>query len=273
MADPFSFLDREAMSGDERDALALTAGGVNPTLEPQESVQTPPSAPAAVSPPPGTTPEDFQDDGTGHRVPLTALLAEREKRQNIQRELDDFKSRHTTQESGLPDIQIPDPAVDLPGYLRVTQGINNMQLLNERMNNSERFARKEHGNEVVDKAMNWALERFKGNPAYEQQVMDAADPYDIVVKDFQGQSRVQETEGDEYKEFLAWKQAKAGGDQGGATGGGNTPTPSQPAAASAPAQPAVSAPPRSIASMASGGGSPREVPSGPGQAFDNVFQN
>lgn len=273
MADPLEFLDHQAMSEQERDALALTTGGTSPTTEVQpEPVQTPSIPAQAATPPAGTTEADFQDDGTGHRVPLTALLAERERRQGAERERDELRARHTTQEGGLPEIVIPDPAVDLPGYIRVQQGINNMQLLNERMNVSERFARKEHGNEMVDKAMEWALGQFEANPAYEEQIMGQPDPYDVVIKDFQGRQRVAETEGDEYKQFLEWKKAQAGGDQGGATGGEVTQTPSQPAVAQAAAQPAASTPPRSIAGMASGGGKPHEVPAGPGQAFDNVFK-
>lgn len=271
--DALSFLDSGSMSQQERDALALTTGGESPTTQAETTTETAGQASVGTTPAAKVEVEQFEDDGTGHRVPLTALLNEREKRQRLEGELATLRTTQETQEAdGALTFDFPDPNRDPAGYARAQAGFQNLQLLNERMNFSERFARMKHTDDVVQAAHDWAITRFKADPSYEERIMHEADPYEAIVKDHKVQTRGEEVKDDDWTAFQAWKaQQAAEAGQGDGSQIAQQPA-AQAQAGAAPQQQARRMPAASIADMPGAGGSPHAVPVGAGQAFDNVFK-
>lgn len=276
--DPLGFLDQGSMSQQEREALAMTTGGVNPTTE--AVVTTPAAAPASTAAVPATaettktpaaTPETFEEDKSGIQVPLAALLTERERRSKAERALEERTARDAEAEADQNlSFEPPDPAKDAAGYARFQAGMTNLAILNERMNFSERFARQQHGDEAVQTAHDWAVARFKADPAYEESVMRSADPYATIVKDHTIQTRGEQVDNDDWKAFQAWKAAQNGGGEGQG-GASDPPKPAAAAPAAVPQAQAKKIPAQSIADLPGAGGGQHTVPVGAGQAFDNVF--
>lgn len=215
-----------------------------PAPEPVEAAPEPePVAP--VQP----TPEPVQP---GH-VPITAMLEERDKRKALEEQLRRYQAQAQQQ-------QAPDPYEDPEGHQAWRDHQIDQRILNERLNFSERLARRDHGAETVDQARTWALERFQADPLYYQKIMSNPDPYDAVVQDFKREQVFSTLQGNDIDAFLAWKASQ-----------GSAPPPQPVALAAIP--PPV-APPRSIASVPNAGSSkPGEQPVGPGVAFDAVFKD
>lgn len=263
--DALGFLDQTGLDPNER-ALVEQATG-NQALSPP---------PPAVQPAPAKD-ETLVSDGAGHQIPLATYLDERRRREKAE----DALAALTPADNGgggLADIPVPDPVTDAAGYVRYQAGVNNLAVLNERMNFSEKFARKEYGNEEVDKMLEWVVARFKTDPQYEERVMQDRDPYETTMADYKTSLRAAELPDDAtLGEFRAWKAQKAA--EGGQT---DTPTADDPgdqprndqgrfvpvAQQPTKAKPPV---PKSIVNTPSGGGSAHTVPNGPGQAFDNVI--
>lgn len=268
MADPLEFLDIQSMSEDERNALNLARGVSNPTLQAETTVVEPP---AAVEPAPETL-VDGSEPAEGHRVPLATYLSTRDELKDTKAKLAEFEAKQNAVSNAI-EFNLPDPVKDPAGYSQATAAIGRLELLNERMNYSEKFARfafKDEGT-LVDDAKAWALGRFENDPSYEESIMQDADPYDKVVKDYRASQQVATLQTDEWSQFQAWKAAQAGAtvDQK-ATPAASVAQPVAPVATQQ--QPASRAPvPRSITDLPSAGGSTHAVTAGPGQAFDNVF--
>lgn len=266
--DALSFLDSSQLNELERERVAQVIGAPDPAPQPAakevEGVET------------------MVDDGKGHSVPLATYLDERRRRERVEDELDGLKkAAPAADEFDLSGIVVPDPATDAAGYARYQTGLINFAVLNERMNNSERWSRKEHGDEDTDKMLAWITTRFKADPAYEERIMQERDPYEQGMKDYKAGLKLAELPDDAtFAEYKAWKEAKdaAGKVEDGqekspaAEGGGQPRNETTGQFVVQPAQqPASKTPPRSIASAPSGGGNAHTVASGPGQAFDNVI--
>lgn len=209
-----------------------------------EAPQEPTTAPA----PPEQKPEP------GH-VPLTVVLDEREKRRVAEQAKQQLEERLRALESQRQQ-PIPDRNADPEGWEDWRAQQFEQRLLNERLNTSERFARKEHGAETVDAARDAALQRFQNDPLYYQQVMSAPDPYEVVVQDYKrAQALSALSEPGRLDAFLAWQAGQSA-----------APPPQQAASAPPPS------PPRSLASQpAAGAAKPGEQPVGEGVAFDAIF--
>lgn len=189
-------------------------------------------------------------------VPLAAVLEERDKRKAMEAEL----ARYRQQQQPEP-VEVPDPIDDPDGFSEFQQQYVQQTALNIKLDFSEDMARTAHGDETVDAAKAWALERFGNNPAYQAEVLRDRNPYGRAVKDYLAEQRVQKLSGmpdDEFAQFQAWKAAQAQ---------------IQPATtpAATPVSPApIPAP--SIASAPSAGGV-THTPVGAGVAFDAMFKN
>ena len=226
---------------------------VEPESAPAEQVQATPepasqeSAPAPVEPSPEPTPSPKPDAGT---IPITALLDEREKRKELERRLAQFE-----QERAAPVA--PDPTTDPYAYQQHLMQQVQQQVLDTRLNMSETGCRRHYGDEVTDKAKEWALAKFSANPAFQAEVLGSPDPYDYAIKAFQRDQIASQVTADDFTAFQAWKAAQAQ-------------IASAPAAQAAPATPSAPVP-RSIASTPSAGGGVAHQPYDPDAAFAGAF--
>lgn len=202
-----------------------------------ETAAEPPAGPAPQEPPAPAVPPGY--------VPVSAL-------QELRQEIRQLK------QAPRPPEQVPDRYDDPEGYEAYREQQVEQRLLNQTLNVSERFARKEHGAETVDKARDWALAKFQSDPLYYQRVMSDADPYEAVVQDWKREQVLSSMKDGDLDAFLAWKAGQA---------------PPQVPQAAPPGAPPVPTPPRSLASAPSAGGAkPGEEPVGPGAAFDALFK-
>lgn len=213
--------------------------------EPAESAAKAEPEPPVAEPAPEPTP-DPASPPPGH-VPLSVVLDEREKRREAEARLKRIEEQQRRAEP-----------VDLPPEQQHAQRLETIHL-----NMSERFARKEHGDEVVDKARDAALERFQTDPLYYQQVMSQPDPYEFVVREYkQSQALSALNDPNKLDAFLKWQAAQA-----------SAPLAPAPQAQAAPQQ-SNAPPPRSLASQPSAGGTkPGSQPVGEGVAFESVFKD
>lgn len=139
--------------------------------QPEESVVQPEtSQPDAGATPEGNGEPTAPETHSTH-VPLAALEAERKGRQ-------DWKERAIRYEEELKQLRIAQQQAAQP--LDSTQAIENRLL-----HWSERAARKEYGDETVDKAFARFQAEIAKNPALYQAAMSSPDPWDFVVKEGQ----------------------------------------------------------------------------------------
>ena len=227
-------------------------GFVEPEVAPVEQVQPTETAPATEAPAPVEAPpqeapvveaKPEPKPEPGH-VPITALLDEREKRKELERQI--AALRETQQ-----PVNTPDPTVDPYGYQQHLMQQVQQQVIDTRLNMSETAARRHYGAEVTDAAKQWALEKFAANPAFQQEVISQADPYGYAVEAYKRDQIASQVTPDDFEQFKAWKQAQA-----------------SLAAAPVVATPTPAAPvPRSIVSAPSAGGSIADQPLTPEEAF------
>lgn len=210
-----------------------------PAPEPIPAPDPAPLAEAPVPVPPAPEP--------GH-VPLAAMLDERDKRQKLEAEVAEFRRLQAQQQS---QRQAPDPYEDPVAH---TQNA----VLNAKLDMSEEMARGKHGDELVEKAREWAMAKMGQSPAFQQEVLSNRHPYEFAVQAFQRDQIVSQLKPSDLEQFKAWQAAQAA-------------IQSLPAAAPAAIPQPVAAPPRSLASATSAGGV-QHVPTGPGQAYDALFR-
>lgn len=208
------------------------------TPEPEAVVKTQetpvvetPAAPEPVAEVPAPEPVAEVKPEPGH-VPINALLDEREKRKELERQLTELRKASETKQS------LPDPIEDPVGFQQQSMAQVQQMLLDTRLNMSETLARRHHGDEATEAAKAWAMEKFKNSPAFWQEVISQSDPYDYAIQAYNREQVANAVTPDDFKAFQAWKAAQA-----------------QIAAApvAAPTAPAVPVP-RSIASAPSAGG-------------------
>lgn len=136
---------------------------------------------------------------------------------------------------------------------------------------SEKVARKEHGAETVQSAMDWGLQRAQQNPAFAAEYMRQEHPIDWAVKQFK-RDQILTQIGDDPDAFIEARIAARLSAQAGGASPSQAAQPSQAATPQpmAPA-PAPVAPPRSLAS-APAAGAATSVPTHAVAAVDAIFQ-
>lgn len=219
------------------DAPAPDAAQAAPAAPaPAAEVPAPAAAPAAPAAPPAP-PEGF--------VPIGVV-------QELRKEIRSLKNPPQAPQP------VPDFNSDPDGAWAHQQQQFEQRLLNERLNSSERWARREHGAETVDKVKAWAIERFGADPHYYHQIMSQTDPYETAVQDWKRDQVLSTMKDGDLDAFLAWKT-------------GQPPPGAAPAAQPAPTPPQSPTPPRSLASVPTAGAAkPGDTPVGPGVAFDKL---
>ena len=174
----------------------------------QEQVEAPaPAEPEAAPPagevPPGTVtiPEPKAEPGF---VPLAAVLDERDRRKQLEKELAEYRQR---QQAPQPDPI--DPWTDLEGALAQRDQQYQTMLFHQKAQMSRRFAEMQHGAEAVQSAVEWGREKCDADPAFNQQVFASDDPVGFVLQQYQRDQIASNMSMDDFKAFQAWKQAQS----------------------------------------------------------------
>jgi hypothetical protein len=225
---------------------------------PEPVVETPPApaepaqpAPAAEPANPLTPPVVDVKPDPGF-VPITAMLDERDKRKGLEAEIARLREQQPQ-----PQAQpIPDPLDDPEGFANYQTSAAHSAALNVKLDMSEEFVRQQKGDELVDKARDWALEQFQNRPGFQQQVFGQRNPYGYIVQQYEREQIASTVTADDFAQFQAWKQAQAQ-------------LTTQTAAPAASPSPAI--PPRSLASAASAGGLATQVEPTDDEAFAEIF--
>lgn len=181
------------------------------------------------------------------------MLDEREKRQALERQLEALKAAQPRQEAP----QAPNLYDDPEGFAAHQAQQTHAVALNIKLDLSEDMARQRHGEEVVDKAKQWAIERMAQSPVFQQEVLSNRNPYDFAVQAYQRDQVVAQLTPEKLAAFNAWQTAMAS---------------AQPAPALAGAAPpqAAPTPPRSLATAPSASGAAPADTSG--SAYDGLFE-
>lgn len=243
-SDPFAFLE-----GNEPEPVTSEPEAEAAAPEPQEK-EAEPEPEAQAQPEPVAEPQQREAPDV---VPVTALLEERRKRQELERLL--------AQQSQPVEPPAPPPVYQDPyAYTEAVAQQLATQQNQLRYQLSEMRAASQYGAETVEKARQWALERFNSDPFFEAKVSQAPDPYTVVVEDYRREQVLAQLKPDEMQQFLAWKASQAGGQQ--------------PAPVAAPAAASTRPAMTSLKSVATAGGVKPTVKAAPvseQEVFDQMF--
>ena len=105
-------------------------------------------------------------------VPIAALMAEREKRQTLQKQVDEFSAKKAEEPA-------PDMFDDQTKYTEHQNAKFETAMFNERANMSEFYARREHTD--LDAKVETFQKLKAGNPELANQVRTAVSPYHEIV--------------------------------------------------------------------------------------------
>lgn len=146
---------------------------------PVENVAEAPEAPEEPEPQPEPAPEPAPEaPKEPQHVPLATFLDKRDEARELKRRLEAYEAREREQQQ-RPEI---DPFDDPQGFAAQQQQMIDQRLMQERFAISDRFARKEHGAETVDAAVQWAQQRAQQDPVFAAGYMREADPVDWIVQ-------------------------------------------------------------------------------------------
>ncbi|OWQ98013.1 hypothetical protein [Sphingopyxis witflariensis] len=181
-------------------------------------------------------------------VPFAAVLDERDKRKELQAEIERMRQ---AQPAAQPQ-PIPDMFEDPEGYTSALAQTFEQRIYQTQLQMSDRFAQNQYGEELTTAAKQWAFEKCNQDPHFNAKVRESGDPVGYAVKEYQRDQIASNVTQDDFTQFMAWKQAQAG----------LTPAPT-PSDNPSPAKP----PPRSLASAPSAGPAATE----PVQSDEEIF--
>lgn len=189
--DVLSFLDDAPVNEGAAKTVEAPAEGIKPVEGAAAAVEAP-------KPVEGAKPAEAKVEGApapkveeAKTVPLATFL----DTLNENREL-----KKAAKPTPVADVQfeIPDPVKNPAEYAQYRETVSEFELMNERMNNSERFARLKSTDAVVDKAKEWALPLMDTNPEFSKRIVNSVDPYSEVVK-----AHAEHVELEEYRAWVA----------------------------------------------------------------------
>lgn len=268
MVDALAFLDEPDPEIEGTATVVTTPAKVE---EPAPKVEIP--APAKVETPvvaaaPVKVETPTPDaDGDKKTVPLRTFLDMVDENKDLKNQL---KGGAKTPEEEI-GFEVPDPDKNPKEYRAYQETMTAMNLLNMKMDNSERFARLQYKDtpDLVNKARDWALERMKTDDTFGDKIYGHSDPYAEAIRLY--------NEDVELQDYRAWKADKGKNPNPPLTDG-KTPVVETPVktevvvrAAAATPQPVKEEIPGSIADETSAGKGHATLPTGPGRAFDTLF--
>lgn len=203
--------------------------GSDPASAPAE----PPAAPQTPAPAHAT------EDG---RIPIAAMLDERDKRQALERQLKELQDRDAARQAQQPPAEPLEPAQELERALYA----QNLRV-------SRKFAERQYGADTIATLHDWATKRCDDDPVFNHQMMTSEDPYEAAYQAYNREQIVAKVSPERLAAFEAWEAAQALA---------QAPVLQTPPSPLAP-------PPRSLATAPGTGERGGELPveNGPGEAF------
>jgi hypothetical protein len=192
-----------------------------------------PSEPAALE----ETPPAVEPKADPGFVPIGVVLDERDKRKQLERQLEEYRQRQE-----VPAPEPVDPWTDLDGALAQRDQQYQQALFQQKLEMSRRFAEMQHGKEEVATAVEWARALCDSDQAFNHKVFTSSDPIGLAVEQYRKEQIASAMTMDDFKAFQAWKAAQSNPQPQAVQ-----PVPAQPAPSPAPL------PPRSLASTQSAG--------------------
>ena len=172
-------------------AIPSDEGQAEPVKQEQE--QAVEAQAEAVQPDPAATQEEQTAEEKFNPTLYREMKEERAKRQAAEaraKELEALVAKAPVQPHDAN--QIPDAYEDPEGFNRYQEQRFQQTEWNLRASMSERFAKQQHGEEAVNEATEWGLERAKGDPGFAQKVMAHPDPVGFTLTEYK-QSKTLET--------------------------------------------------------------------------------
>lgn len=243
---------------------------VNGTVEaPEPTPEVPapqPEAPAAAiepvaEPAPETPPEVPVEPAKEERtVPLATALDWRDGKKEAERRAAEAERRLAEIEAKPQNV--PDPLDDPKGYNSYLEGQLERRLVAERFESSNEAAREKYGDETVEQATAWALDRANKDPVFASLYMRERRPIDWIVRQHKREGLLSQI-GDADLDTFVKGYVATNSERLGLSAAAITPV------AAVPQQ--APTPPRSLASHSSTGLGVKDIPVGPTAALEAVF--
>lgn len=207
--------------------------------------------------------EPVVEPRTEDRIPIGALLDEREKRKELERELATLRQQQPTQQASVPDPydQPNEFAAHIEGQIAQARQA-------QKVDTSYHLAVRDYGKDQVEEARTWALEKAQSDPVFMQQVEVAfqtqALPIDWVIQQHKRDglvSQIGDRSIDDFvKDYIARNPTLLG-----------QTAPASATAAVVPASASAPRVPRSLASQATAPSDVRQTATGPLVGVDALF--
>lgn len=202
-------------------------------------------------------------EAEARQVPLNVVLDERDRRKAAEAERDRYKQQWEAAQQRQQPRTVPDPYDDPQGFAAYQEQHVQQALTAQKFQMSELMAKQVHGEETVQKASEWALERANSDPTFAAAYHQQAHPIDWIVQQHKRDSLYSQlpTDVNSLDELIEREIAKR--------------TASVAATAPALAVPQQAIPPakvpRSLATQGSGPSDVRQVATGPTAAVEALF--
>ena len=158
---------------------------------PEEPPERPRSPDGKFAPKEAATPVTPAQVEPGH-VPISAMLDEREKRQALERQIADMRSRAE-----------PPPPMSTDEALQAALYAQNLKV-------SRKFADRQYGAELTATVHDWAAARCDADPHFNDQMRSSDDPYEAAMQAYNRDQIVAKVTPDRLAAFEAWEAAQAG---------------------------------------------------------------
>ena len=145
-----------------------------------------------------------------------ATVAERRRRQEADQRAEQALSKIAELENQIkqlreppaPPAPPPDMFEDPQGFTSHIQQQYQQGLYNQTLTFSEKLARIQHGDNLVDEAVNWGKSRCDADPYFNQQVAASGDPVGYVVKQYQREQVTNTVTPEDLAAFEEWKKQR-----------------------------------------------------------------
>lgn len=233
---------------------------IEPVSEPEaEAVEPEPATPEVQT---QAAPEERQPGF----VPLAAMMDERDRRKAAEERANQLEQ---AQQAAAQAQTIPDAYDDPEGYLAFQQQHLQQALQQQKMQMSHHWAVEKYGNDGVEEARTWALEKAQKDPGFramlEAEMPMQVMPFDWIVQQHKRDglvSQIGDRSMDDFvKDYIAKNPTLVGQ---------IAPVAAIPMAVPQQASPPVKVP-RSLATQGSGPSDIRQVATGPLAGVDAVF--